>query len=203
MRTLLLTSAVAVMALVLGAPVALAQANPSADQIIRALRPTGPLQTGTRGIRPAAPTAATPPGAILPGAATPEPLVARPAAAPTAPVAALSVDLTVQFMSGSADLTPSAMRALDELGRALSSEALAAFRFRIEGHTDTTGSRDMNMTLSQARAARVAEYLQSKYGVAGARLEPVGRGQEALRVPTPEQTAEPRNRRVQVINIGA
>jgi outer membrane protein OmpA-like peptidoglycan-associated protein len=39
--------------------------------------------------------------------------------------------------------------------------------------------------------------------VAASRLEPVGRGQEALKVQTPDQTAEPRNRRVQVINIGA
>jgi outer membrane protein OmpA-like peptidoglycan-associated protein len=125
------------------------------------------------------------------------------ATAPAQPVAAPSIDLTVQFQSGSAELTPEAMRTLDELGRALSHEALAAYRFRIEGHTDTTGSRSANMSLSQARAARVAEYLQSRFGVAAARLEPVGRGQETLKVQTPDQTPEPRNRRVQVINIGA
>ena len=125
------------------------------------------------------------------------------ATAPAQPMAAPSIDLTVQFQSGSAELTPEAMRTLDELGRALSHEALAAYRFRIEGHTDTTGSRAANMSLSQARATRVAEYLQSRFGVAAARLEPVGRGQEALKVQTPDQTAEPRNRRVQVINIGA
>jgi outer membrane protein OmpA-like peptidoglycan-associated protein len=39
--------------------------------------------------------------------------------------------------------------------------------------------------------------------VSATRLEAVGRGQEALKVPTPDQTPEPRNRRVQVINIGA
>jgi outer membrane protein OmpA-like peptidoglycan-associated protein len=124
-------------------------------------------------------------------------------AAPAPQAAAPSIDLTVQFQSGSAELTPEAMRTLDQLGQALSSEALAAYRFRIEGHTDTTGSRTTNMSLSQARAARVAEYLHGKFGVSGGRLEPVGRGQEALKVQTPDQTAEPRNRRVQVINIGA
>ena len=59
------------------------------------------------------------------------------------------------------------------------------------------------MSLSQARAARVAEYLQSRFGVSNSRLDPVGRGQEELRVQTLDQTPEPRNRRVQVINIGA
>jgi OOP family OmpA-OmpF porin len=215
MRGLLFASVLIVPGVLLGAQGVQAQGSPSADQIIRALRPSGPLQTGVRGIRPAAPAGA--PAAAAPAAAPADPRPADPrpvATAPAAPaVAALpaqaqqaaapSIDLTVQFQSGSAELTAEAMRTLDELGRALSHEALAAYRFRIEGHTDTTGSRSANMTLSQARAARVAEYLQSRFGVAASRLEPVGRGQEALKVQTPDQTAEPRNRRVQVINIGA
>ncbi len=222
MRRLLLASVLIVPAMLVDAQVAVAQGTPSADQIIRALRPTGPVQGGTRGIRPAA----TPPAAASAAAPVSAPAEPRPTAAPVVvpaaaqsaavvpvlppvpatpqpPAAALSIDLTVQFQSGSAELTPEAMRTLDQLGQALSSEALAAFRFRIEGHTDTTGSRDVNMTLSQARAAKVAEYLQGKFGVAANRLEPVGRGQQALKVATPDQTPEPRNRRVQVINIGA
>ena len=222
MRGLLFASVLIVPGVLLGAQGVQAQGSPSADQIIRALRPSGPLQTGVRGIRPAAPAGAPAAAAPVASPADPRPADSRPAAtapaavAPAAPapaVAALpaqaqqaaapSIDLTVQFQSGSAELTAEAMRTLDELGRALSHEALAAYRFRIEGHADTTGSRSANMTLSQARAARVAEYLQSRFGVAASRLEPVGRGQEALKVQTPDQTAEPRNRRVQVINIGA
>lgn len=225
MRRLLLASVLIVPAMLVDAQVAVAQGTPSADQIIRALRPPtiGPVQGGTRGIRPAA----TPPAAAAPVSAPAEPRttaapVVAPAvvpqaaqsaavapvlppvpAAPQPPAAAPSIDLTVQFRSGSAELTPDAMRTLDQLGRALSSDALASYRFRIEGHTDTTGSRDVNMTLSQARAAKVAEYLQGKFGVAPSRLEPVGRGQQVLKVQTPDQTPEPRNRRVQVINIGA
>ncbi len=227
MRRLLLASVLIVPSVLAGHQDAVAQGTPSSDQIIRALRPptVGPVQGGTRGIRPAA----TPPAAAAPvttpvtapaeprSTATPAPAQAPAAtrgvaiapvlppvqAAPQPPAAAPSIDLTVQFQTGSAELTPDAMRTLDQLGRALSSEALAAYRFRIEGHTDTTGSREVNMTLSQARAAKVAEYLQAKFGVASSRLEPVGRGQQALKVQTPDQTPEPRNRRVQVINIGA
>ena len=213
MRTVLLASIFAVPVL-FGAVDATAQGSPSADQIIRALRPSGPLQPATRGIRPAAPVGAAPTAetpasapaaarASVVGAAAVAPALPPVSAAPAPQAAAPSIDLTVQFQSGSAELTPDAMRALDQLGKALSSEALSAFRFRIEGHTDTTGSRSVNMTLSQARAAKVSEYLQGRYGVAGTRLEPVGRGQEALKVATPDQTPEPRNRRVQVVNIGA
>ncbi len=220
MHRLLFASVVIVPSLLFAGYGAQAQGTPSADQIIRALRPSGPLQTGVRGIRPSSPAAA--PVATAPVSNDPRPAVGVAAAAPAMPAAgapvlppsippvapaqqaaAPSIDLTVQFESGSAELTVDAMRTLDELGRALSSEALAAFRFRIEGHTDTTGSRSTNMGLSQARAARVAEYLQSRFGVSNSRLDPVGRGQEALRVQTPDQTPEPRNRRVQVINIGA
>ena len=49
-------------------------------------------------------------------------------------------------------LTPDAMRTLDDLGRALSSKELAGYRSRIEGHTDTVGSRDYNRLLSERRA---------------------------------------------------
>jgi OOP family OmpA-OmpF porin len=179
---------------------ALAQGNPSADSIINMLRPTGPMTGGTRGIRPAAPsmpgTPSAPATSQAPGAA-PQVTAAQPPQAPP------SVNLTVQFMTGSAELTPEAMRTLDELGRALSSTTLSAYRFRIEGHTDTVGSGDLNMSLSKARAAKVAEYLEGKFAVSAQRLEPVGRGSQAPLIRTADQVNEPRNRRVQVINLGS
>ena len=72
---------------------------------------------------------------------------------------------------------------------------------RIEGHTDTTGDDQTNLALSQRRAAAVVDYLASRYGVDRARLIAVGMGKGGLAVPTPDQTAEPRNRRVVVINL--
>jgi OmpA-OmpF porin, OOP family len=187
------------------APGAYAQSNPSADQIINSLKPTGPLGGGTRGIRPVAPNAApaaTPatPAATNSGMAAPAPTkVANPGAAAKAP----SVNLTVQFQTGSAELTPAAMRTLDQLGQALTSSTLSGYRFRIEGHTDTVGSPEANKSLSDQRAAAVASYLEGKFHVTSSRLETVGMGQSDLLVATPPQTPEPRNRRVQVINLGA
>jgi len=189
-----------------------AQGNPSADQIINSLKPTGNLTAGgTRGIRLAAPSGegtapAQAQSSVVP-AATNQPRVASarpmPHAAAPAEAAGPSVNLTVNFPNGSADLTPEAMTTLDALGRALSSNDLASYRFRIEGHTDTVGSKDYNRSLSERRAEAVVSYIISKYGVQASRLQAVGMGEEGLLVSTPEQTPEPRNRRVQVINLGA
>jgi OmpA-OmpF porin, OOP family len=196
--------------LVFGSLPAFAQGNPSADQIINSLKPSGNLVSGgTRGIRLAAPTTDAAPAAAPAPAPAQQPRVAssRPTAVPVAPSSAPTsgpaVNLTVNFANGSAELTPDAMRTLDELGRALASKDLAAYRFRIEGHTDTVGARDYNQSLSERRAEAVVSYVSRKYGVEPSRLQAVGMGEEGLLVATPPQTAEPRNRRVQVINLGA
>jgi len=198
--------------LLLSAAPVFAQGNPSADQIINSLKPSGNLISGgTRGIRLAAPTGGETTGttssAVVPAAAGQRHVAAaHPMQAPagaSASAAGPSINLTVNFLNGSADLTPEAMATLDQLGKALASSDLANYRFRIEGHTDTVGSKDYNRSLSERRAEAVVNYIASKYGVQPARLEAVGMGSEGLLVPTPDQTPEPRNRRVQVINLGA
>jgi OmpA-OmpF porin, OOP family len=158
-------------------------ANPSADQIVHSLTPSGTLGDATRGIR-----IGTPQGGLH---------TAQP------PTAAPSVNLTVDFATGSASLTPAAMRTLDALGEALNNPTLAPYHFRIEGHTDTVGSKDMNQTLSERRADSVVGYLSARYHISSERLQAVGMGEANLLVPTPDQTPEPRNRRVVVVNVGS
>lgn len=153
-------------------PHAWAQTNPSPHDIVKALTPPSGMGQTTRGIR------------VVHGAAAP------------------SVNLNVDFATGSAELTPAAMHTLDSLGQALKDPKLAHDRFRIEGHTDTVGSPAGNQALSESRAKRVAEYLEDKFGIAPARLQPVGMGEQWLLVPTPPQTPEARNRRVLVVNEG-
>jgi outer membrane protein OmpA-like peptidoglycan-associated protein len=143
------------------------------DAIVHALTPAGSLGTETRGIR-----------------------IAKPGQQP-------SVSLNVEFASGSAVLTPPAMRDLDSLGQALGDQRLAAFRFRVEGHTDTVGARGYNKALSERRAQSVESYLVSKYHIDPARLTAVGMGEDGLAVPTPDQTSDTRNRRVLVVNVGS
>ena len=191
---------------------AMAQGNPSADQIINSLRPSGGMMGGTRGIRPvtpAAPSAAAPSASpqVAPAAtaganhAVRPPAERRQAAAPAD--AAPSVNLSVQFASNSAELTPAAMTTLSALGTALASNTLETYRFRIEGHTDTAGSPEVNKTLSQRRAQAVVTFLASRFHIDPSRLDAVGMGEDGLLVQTPPNTAEPRNRRVQIINLGA
>jgi outer membrane protein OmpA-like peptidoglycan-associated protein len=194
------TTVVAVCAL-LSQP-ALAQSNPSADQILQGLKPGA-----TRGIRPSQ-SAPTPPAAApATGSGTPVPAPSPHTSATATPTPATpeapTVSLTVEFATGSAQLTPQAMATLNELGKALASPELAGNKFRIEGHTDTVGSRELNQTLSERRANSVVDYLVRKFTIDRSRLEPVGMGEEGLAVPTPPQTPEPRNRRVQVVNLSA
>jgi outer membrane protein OmpA-like peptidoglycan-associated protein len=175
-------------------------ADPSVDDILSALKPkAGALNGTTRGIRPMTvitPTEATPGASAAP----------RRHAAVVAPAAEAeegpSLDLTIVFQSGSTELTPQAAGTLAKLGKALSSPSLASYRFRIEGHTDTVGTKEGNQALSQARAEKVADYLEHDYGVSADRLQPVGMGEDGLLVATPDQTAEPRNRRVHIVNLG-
>ena len=160
-----------------------AQSAPSPEQIIKALTP-GPT-AARRGIRLAPP----------PGSQEQSP------AQPPSPAPAIS--LTVQFANGSAQLTPQAVQVLDNLGRALSNQALTGYRFRIEGHTDTVGSSEFNKALSDLRAVTVADYLANNFHVDRNRVEAIGMGKNGLLIPTPDQTPEPRNRRVQVVNVGS
>lgn len=194
---------------------AFAQGSPSADSIINSLTPRAGMQGTTRGIRPMNPTGAAPvspatPAAVdspaarvAPRANTRAPAPVSPTPRPATAEAAPSVNLTVQFATDSAELTPTAIHTLDELGRALSSQTLSTYHFRIEGHTDTVGSADHNMTLSEARAKSVVDYLVSKFHVDASRLEPVGMGESHPLVPTRDSVSEPRNRRVTVVNLGA
>lgn len=124
------------------------------------------------------------------------------AARTTAPEGTAAAALALPFPSGSAALTPEAEKILDALGRALNSSDLARYRFRIEGHTDTAGEAPANLVLSERRAATVRDHLVNRLGVAASRLEALGLGETQLLVQTPDATSEPRNRRVQILNLG-
>lgn len=173
-------------ALVLAGGSAWAQGTPSSEDIIKSLTPTPGSINTTRGIR-----------LVHPGATSPTSAV--PSGAGQAP----SVSLIVLFATGSADLNPEATQTVDQLGRALSSQQLAGYKFRIEGHTDTVGTPAYNLALSKRRAETVASYLEQKFDISSSRLQAVGMGEKGLLVQTPNDTAEPRNRRVQVVNLGS
>jgi outer membrane protein OmpA-like peptidoglycan-associated protein len=67
----------------------------------------------------------------------------------------------------------------------------------INGFTDTTGSRDQNLAVSQKRADAVAGKL-SDDGVERKRLAAKGFGDEILKIPTGPNVSEARNRRIEI-----
>ena len=66
------------------------------------------------------------------------------------------------------------------------------------GHTDAVGSDAYNDQLSLQRAERVRGRLVAR-GIAGDSIQATGRGKRELLVPTADNVAEPKNRRVEVV----
>lgn len=170
---------------------ALGAMPPAVESLIDGLQPEAGLRRGIR-----LPSAAPAAGLPIPG--TPDPGLT----ATTAPPGVAAIALRVNFATGAATLTPEAEQVLTNLGAALASPQLAGFRFRVEGHSDTVGGRAPNQALSERRAQAVRNNLIQRHGIAASRLEAIGLGEQQPLVPTPDETPEPRNRRVQILNLG-
>ena len=106
---------------------------------------------------------------------------------------------TIQFEFASARLTADGQRQLDEVAKALNSNALSLFFFAIQGHTDGVGSKSYNKHLSERRASAVKDSLSSRR-ISSERLVEVGLGEN---FPLPGISVDDaRNRRVEIVNLG-
>ncbi len=140
----------------------------------------------------------------LSGTSTPAPRTTTTRARPTQrrPRVATAqqgrVNIRVAFGPGSAVLSSAAQAEVRAFAQALQRPQLSTMRFQIEGHTDSSGSRATNISLSQRRAQAVADYLTSQ-GVAPSRLQVRGYGPDR---PLPGRGAASReNRRVEAVRI--
>jgi OOP family OmpA-OmpF porin len=113
-----------------------------------------------------------------------------------------AVPIKVHFAYDSAELLPDAKKTLDDLGQALSSDDLAACCFRIEGHTDSTGSHEYNDTLSVRRAQSVVRYLKERFNIDGERMLAKGYGKRDPMTSNDTEERRAKNRRVQIVNLG-
>lgn len=68
---------------------------------------------------------------------------------------------------------------------------------KIVGHTDTSGSADYNLRLSERRAQAVAAHMQ-RQGIPATAMQVTGVGEENLLVPTKDNVREAQNRRAVV-----
>ena len=107
----------------------------------------------------------------------------------------------VEFELNSAELTPAAKQTLSVLGQALTGDQLSQFRFKIAGHTDARGSDETNASLSARRAESVQHYLSENFGISPSRL--ISEGYGSSQPLDPAHPLDGRNRRVEIINVGA
>ena len=102
----------------------------------------------------------------------------------------------VFFSIGKADVAPSAQRSIDKLAEFLIKNPNRAVM--VEGHTDSTGSADTNLALSQKRADAVKELLVAK-GISPNRIVAKGYGVQYPVVSNDTPSGRQQNRRVDVV----
>jgi outer membrane protein OmpA-like peptidoglycan-associated protein len=102
----------------------------------------------------------------------------------------------VLFATGKSELSVAAMKSVNKLADFLQKHPNR--NLLIEGHTDSTGSDELNMTLSQKRADAVKEALRGK-GVAPGRITAKGYGKKYPVASNETSAGRSQNRRVEVI----
>lgn len=137
-----------------------------------------------------APSAA-PPARVQPGAS------ARVAAAsPAGDKPVTKKTFLVFFDWDQAVIRPDAVEILTEAAAVAKGGTLAIIQ--LTGHADSSGPRRYNQTLSERRALAVKRFLVGKH-VSEDIIATLGKGEDNLLVPTPDNAREPRNRRVEII----
>ncbi|HSB78671.1 MAG TPA: OmpA family protein [Candidatus Methylomirabilis sp.] len=99
------------------------------------------------------------------------------------------------FDSNSTQLTAESRRLIPEVIRTIRERN--SNDVSVVGHSDTTGNREYNVRLSLMRANAVSQLLVEA-GVDPSSLEVTSHGKDNPLVPTGDNVAEPRNRRVEI-----
>jgi len=102
---------------------------------------------------------------------------------------------TLHFRFESDALTAESTALVPEILRTV--KGLAFPEVVVVGHTDTMGDPRVNLALGQKRAISVRDILV-KAGLATSTIEVTSHGKADLLVKTPDNTPEPRNRRVEI-----
>ena len=103
----------------------------------------------------------------------------------------------VLFTVDSSDLRPEAQAALDALAQDIAEAGLD--RFRVVGHTDSTGADAYNLDLSQRRAASVQAYLQAHPLLENVTIASQGRGEAEPMADNQTEAGRSMNRRVEIV----
>lgn len=125
-----------------------------------------------------------------------------PAAAPrkiktAAPV--MTKKINIYFGSGSSSLDENARQVLDQI--ALTAQTYSNAYIRVEGNTDSVGNPQQNISLSEARAQAVVNYLVQHYGFNRARLIAKGNGPNHPVASNATNDGRAKNRRTDIMVI--
>lgn len=107
-----------------------------------------------------------------------------------------AVSYLVQFAQGSStELAPESIPLVERMKVELLARPVP--EITVIGHTDRVGKLEANDALSLKRAESVRDILAAA-GVKAASMDVVGRGEREPMIPTADEVAEPRNRRVEI-----
>ena len=137
----------------------------------------------------------TPTTSAVVAAVDPTPTAEPAPALPEVQADVITLRDKVQFETDSTTLTAPSRTLLDELAKTLQDHPEIE-KVRIEGHTDSTSTREHNQQLSDGRAMSVRTYLIAK-GVDAARLIPKGFGQDKPVGDNATEDGRYQNRRVE------
>ncbi|MEO0528128.1 MAG: OmpA family protein [Bacteroidota bacterium] len=105
----------------------------------------------------------------------------------------------ILFDSGSANIQPRSMGIIRQISQVLQQES--GMTLKIVGHTDADGNEDVNMKLSEDRAASVKNALIQVYNISGNRLQTAGKGEKEPVGDNSTIAGKAQNRRVEFIKI--
>jgi OOP family OmpA-OmpF porin len=109
----------------------------------------------------------------------------------------VTVNMNVLFDFDKADVKP---RYHEELKRV--SDYMKAYPWEtavLEGHTDSKGTEEYNMKLSQRRVDNIKKYLVDKLGISADRLTAIGYGKSRPIASNDTEEGRQLNRRVQAV----
>lgn len=105
----------------------------------------------------------------------------------------------ITFDSGSASIKASSYATLKQISEVMKANPTKSYK--IVGHTDSDGSNDVNVPLSENRAIAVQEVLKKEFEIDISRLQTSGKGATEPLSNENTPTAKAQNRRVEIIQL--
>ena len=105
----------------------------------------------------------------------------------------------ITFDSGSASIKASSYATLKQIAEVMKANPTKSYK--IVGHTDSDGSDEVNLPLSENRAIAVQEVLKKEFDIETSRLQTSGKGASEPLSNENTTTAKAQNRRVEIIQL--